>query len=127
MRLKVAQHDLLQDVLEQVNLPVALDQLLHRGAELLELRGREMPQPGQSQVHQRQLGMGRDRLHLRQHAQRFLAHRSRGRGGQFVQLLAAAGLVVAQQEGINQRAGARAPRRAAACRLAGMATRKPSA
>ncbi len=102
----MAQDDLLQDVFEQVNLAVALDQLLHGGAELLELRRRQLPQAGEGEIHQRQLGVRGHGLHVRQHAERFLADGGGGRGGQLVELLAAHGFVVAQQQRIDQGAGA---------------------
>ena len=111
MRRKMAQHNLLQDVFEQVNLAVAFHQLLHRGAKLLELPRRHLPQAGQGQVRQRQLGVRRNDLHFRPYPQRLLAGGGGGCRSQLAQLLAAHPFVGAQQQRIDQRARAeRLPR-----------------
>src|SRR5205823_8010080 len=47
MRVEVAQHDLFQDVFKEIDLIVALDDLLNGAAELLILSGGKVPQRGQ--------------------------------------------------------------------------------
>ena len=108
VRLQVAQDALLQDVFEEVNLAVALHELLHCGAELLELGRRQVAQARRARSTSGSLARvatartsGSTRRVSWQTAAEVAAASSSS-------CLPAGGLVVAQQEGINQCAGAEA-------------------
>src|SRR6266481_5277148 len=107
MWVEVAQNDFLEDVFEEIDLVVAGDELLNGAAELLVLSGREVAHGRKGEVNERQLSMVSDGGDLGPEAKGFLGNGRGSGGGEFVELFAADWFGIAQEQGVDERAGAK--------------------
>jgi hypothetical protein len=102
IRLEMTEHSFLQHVFEEIDLPVAFDERVNGGPELLKLGGGELTQGWQRQINQRNLRLHLHVLSLGPDAERFVPNLSGSSSGKLGELLLARGCFMTEQERVEE-------------------------